>query len=134
MSSRLLSMTAGLLLLTSSGCMNHGCGICVNEPLVTKENLFFSYEGEFANFYSSESYLWFSDLPDAYVTLDGLNFDGIVRVRIYDGVCAKIFDETFFGNGGDVIYKSLSDIAFPGLWEVEIESTAVYGNVQLVLN
>ena len=121
-------------MLLTSGCFNHGCGSCINDPLVTQDSLLFSYSGDFSNYYSSESFFWFTDLHDAYVTLDGLKFDGVVRIRIFDNFNFKIFDETFFGNGGNVIYKSLSDLGVPGLWEVVIESTDVDGYLQVVLD
>ena len=134
MSSRALAAGLAAVLILTSGCSNHGCGGCLNDPLVTKESLVFSYSGDFSNYYSTESYFWFTDLHDAYVTLDGLKFDGVVRIQIYDSFSFLIFDETFFGNGGNVLYKSLSSLGAPGLWEVVIESTDVDGYLQVVLN
>ena len=130
------TLAAGLaaVLILTSGCSNYGCGSCVNEPLVTKESLVFGYSGDFVNYYATDSYFWFTDLHDAYVTLDGLKFDGVVRIQIYDSFSFLIFDETLFGNGGNVIYKSLSNLGAPGLWEVVIDSTDVDGYLQVVVN
>ena len=134
MSSRVLAAGLAAVLILTSGCKNHGCGSCINDPLVTRDSQLFTYSGDFSNYYYSESYVWFTTLSDAFVTLDGLKFDGIVRIRIFDNFNFKIYDETFFGNGGNVIFKSLSDLGVPGMWEVVIDSTDVDGYLQVILD
>ena len=134
MSSRALAVGLAAVLIFASGCKNNHCNSCINDPLVTKDSLVFGYSGDFVNYFATDSYFWFTDLHDAYVTVDGLKFDGVLRIQIYDSFNFLIFDETFFGNGGNVIYKSLSNLGAPGLWEVVIDSTNVDGYLQVVLN
>ncbi len=129
-----LMLLGGLLLLASSGCDNHCSGSCFNDPIVSSSSFDFIYEGDFYNFTSSESYYWGTDLSDAFVSFEGIGFYGLVRVRIFDLFNFKIFDETFFGNGGTLRAKLISDFGFSGLWEVQIDSSHVDGFVSIILD
>ena len=129
-----LTLLGGLLLLASSGCNNHCSGSCFNDPIVSTSSFDFIYEGDFFNFTSSESYYWMTDLSDSFVSFEGVGFYGLVRVRIYDMFNFKIFDETFFGNGGTLRAKLISDFGFSGLWEVQIDSSQVDGFVSIILD
>ncbi|MGE4632809.1 MAG: hypothetical protein AAEJ47_07210 [Planctomycetota bacterium] len=129
-----LMLLGGLLLLASSGCDNHCSGSCFNDPIVSSSSFDFIYEGDLSDFTSSESYYWETDLLDAFVSFEGIGFYGSVRVRIYDMFNFLIFDETFFGNGGTLRAKLISDFGFSGLWEVQIDSSHVDGFVSIILD
>lgn len=134
MRSSFLVLLGGLLLLVGSGCHNHCSGTCFNEPFVASSEYDFFFEGDFFNYTSSENYFWSTSLFDTFVSFEGIAFEGMVRVRIYDMLNFKVFDETYFGNGGNLRVKSLSDLAVPGLWEVQIESYGVDGFVSVILD
>ncbi|MEC9475717.1 MAG: hypothetical protein VX764_01630 [Planctomycetota bacterium] len=129
-----LALLGGLLLLASSGCHNHCGGGCFNEPFVSSSEFDFFFEGDFFNYTSSEGYYWSTSLFDSFVSFEGLDFNGVVRVRIYDMLNFKIFDETYIGNGGFLRAKSLSNLGVPGLWEVRIDTMEVDGFVSVILD
>ncbi|MGE4618214.1 MAG: hypothetical protein AAEJ04_00235 [Planctomycetota bacterium] len=134
MKSSFLMVLAGVLLMAGSGCAGHCGGTCYNEPYVTTSSFDFFYEGDFFNFTSSESYFWSTHLADAFISFEGIDFGGVIRIRIYDAFNMKIFDEIFIGNGGMLRAKTISDLGFPGTWEVQIDSTQVDGFVSVILD
>ena len=129
-----LAILGGLLLLVGSGCHNHCGGGCFNEPYVASSDFDFFFEGDFFDYTSSENYFWSTSLFDTFVSFEGLAFEGMVRIRIYDMFNFKIFDETYMGNGGNLRAKSISDLGIPGLWEVQIDSVQVDGFVSVILD
>ena len=129
-----LILLGGLLLLASPGCHNHCGGGCFNEPYVASSEFDFFFEGDFFNYTSSENHFWSTSLFDTFVSFEGIDFDGMVRIRVYDMLNFKIFDETYIGNGGFLRAKSISDFGIPGLWEVQIDSVHVDGFVSVILD
>ncbi len=135
MKSSVLSLLGGLLLLTGVGCNHLHCDDgCVNDPIATASAVDFVYEGDFFNYHSADTYFWDTVLSDAFVTFEGINFYGVVQVRIFDDFGGLIFDEIFIGNGGTLTAKSISSVGFSGLWEVQIDSTGVDGLVHIILD
>lgn len=138
----IMVMLGGCLLLTAAGCgqalcsdgCNGGSSTSYNDPIATATAVDFIYEGDFINYNNSESYFWSTILNDAFVSFDGIDFYGVVRIRIYDDFKVLIFDEMFFGNGGTLQSKTISDLGISGLWEVQIDSTSVDGFVQVILD
>ena len=94
----------------------------------------FIYEGDFIGYNNSESYFWSTVLNDAFVSFEGIDFYGVVRIRIYDDFSMLLFDEKYFGNGGTLQSMSISCPGNSGLWEVQIDSTSVDGIVQIILD
>lgn len=138
----IMVMLGGCLLLTAAGCgqalcsdgCNGGSSTSYNDPIATATAVDFIYEGDFINYNNSESYFWSTILNDTFISFEGIEFYGVVRIRIYDDFKVLIFDEMFFGNGGTLQSKTISDLGISGLWEVQIDSTSVDGIVQVILD
>ena len=129
----LLSMSVGI-----AGCHNHDHGYQVdyNNPYISSTMYEFMYEGDFSNYNNSDIYDWYTAYNYTFVYFLGMDFDGTVRIRIYDGLGYEVFNEFFVGQGMNSWQevKLSSYVGEHGVWQVRIDSIGVNGFVQLILN
>lgn len=93
------------------------------------------WEAEY--FVSSEDdrRFWDTSLDRVEVEVEGEDFEGEIRVRIYDDVDAKIFDETYEVSGPqDFEVTENSSFGVPGLWRIDIDATAATGQIWIELD
>jgi hypothetical protein len=121
-----------------TGCDNHDHGYQVdyNNPYISSTMYEFMYEGDFSNYNNSDIYDWYTAYNYTFVYFLGIDFDGTVRIRIYDGLGYEVFNEFFVGQGMNSWQEvELSSyMGEHGIWQVRIDSIGVNGFVQLVLN
>lgn len=119
------------------GCDNHNHGyqIDYNNPYVSSTTYEFIYEGDFSSYYNSDIYDWYTGYNYTYVYFLGIDFDGTVRIRIYDGLGYEVLNEFFVGQGMNSWQEVelTSYVGNYGVWQVRIDSIDVNGFVQLVL-
>lgn len=127
----------GVALLALAGCHHHHDDhVVIVEPHPTAfaSETEFTWTGDLIGYSARDEYLWDTVWDEAFVEFTGLDFFGEVRIEIYDEFFDKIFDETYFGSGGDIGVNTATELGFSGTWSIVITTYDVHGAVTLVLD
>ena len=93
----------------------------------------FSYVADLTDFNAIEEYDWDTSSDEAEVEFDAFNFDGSMRVQIFDDDGDSIYDETFNG-GGHVQDNDFTDSdGRRGEWRIVLTSMDADGRVNLLI-
>ncbi len=94
----------------------------------------FTWTGDLVGYDATDEYLWDTVWDEVFIEFEALHFFGEVRVQIFDHFFDEIYDETFFGSGGDLLVQTSSELGFSGEWRIVINSFDVDGDVTLRLD
>jgi len=108
--------------------------VVVPHPTAFASDTEFTWTGDLVAYNATDEYLWFTVWDEVFIEFEGLDFFGEVRVQIWDDLLEPIFDETYFGSGGDILVNTSSELGFAGEWTVRITTYDVFGTVTLRLD
>lgn len=114
-------------LLTSSCDRN-------DKRVVVDSTTAWKWEGDFFGGNSeSQNYFWDTVVDQTQVKFESEEFEGEIRIQIYDLNEERIFNETWVGNGGDLEDDEFSAVGTPGVWRIDIQVTGSSGVVTVRL-
>ena len=94
----------------------------------------FTWSGDLRGYDAFDEYIWDTVWDEVFIEFEAFDFHGDVRIQILDDTFTVVFDDTFFGTGGDLLVQTSSDLGFSGEWTIRITSDRVFGDVRLTLD
>ena len=93
----------------------------------------FFWEAELVDFSRVEHYTWNTPFERAGVEFEGWDYDGSIRLEIFDDDDVLIYDRTFVSSGGQMVVEDRTDVGNDGNWRVRITVTGADGHVHITL-
>lgn len=122
-----------ILLVLLGACFAPGCDRN-DKRIVADSPTAWKWEGDFFDGHSeSQNYFWDTVLEQVQVKVEADEFEGDIRVQIYDLNEERVFNETWVGNGNDLNDYEFSAFGAPGVWRIDIRVTGVSGTVTVRL-
>ena len=120
--------------LLAAGCKKSRRSSVDPFPTAFASSTEFFWSGDLRNYDALDEYRWNTVWDEVFIEFLAFDFFGEVRVQIYDEFLDEIFDETYFGVGGDLKINTTSDLGVSGEWTIVITSFDVFGDVRLRLD
>jgi hypothetical protein len=108
-----------------------GCRLDENDPETSGGKLRWSWSAELDNYSAVEEHEWDTIYDEATVAFEAWDFDGLVRIEVFDRNREKIFDDTIRGNGDCKSVTGDTDDGRDGHWLIRITCTDVDGDLRI---